>query len=76
MTDLTLSDEDTGLALALIFGFLLIFLGFKQREFMLLAGPCWILMGVAIFMPYGVAFMLMSVGVGLVLFIKGALDVF
>jgi len=79
-TLLTLTDSDTTLALALIFGFLLIALGLKQKEFMLLAGPFWIFIGVAIFMPYfespmNMAFMLMSTGIGLVLLVKGAYDV-
>jgi hypothetical protein len=79
MTDnstlLTLGEADTTLALALIFGFVLLALGFKEKMFWLLAGPCWILFGITIFMAYDVAFMFMSVGLGLVLLFMGALNV-
>lgn len=73
-TLLTLGEADTTLALALIFGMLLLALGFKNKVFFALAGPCWILMGITIFMAYDVAFMYMSVGLGMILFVWGAYD--
>ena len=76
MTDnstlLTLGEADTTLALALIFGIMLLALGLKDKKFWIVGGPCWILMGITIFMPYGAAFMLMSVGLGLTLLFMGA----
>jgi hypothetical protein len=70
-TLLTLGDSDTTLALALVFGFMLIAMGFKRSEFLILAGPVWIISGMTIFISYGVVFLLVSVGLGLVLMFKG-----
>ena len=69
------ASNDPVLAMALIFGILLIMIGFKDKIFWLLAGPCWILMGIAIFNTLDPAFMLMSVGLGIVLFFMGAMNV-
>jgi len=74
-TAIMLSDSDIALALALLFCLLLMGVGFKHKEFWLLAGPVWILSGVTVFIEYGVAFMLISVGVGMILMIQGALAV-
>ena len=71
---MTLGEADTLLALALIFGFMLMAIGFKEKVFWLLAGPCWILMGIAIFNAYDASFMYMSVGLGLTLLFMGAYD--
>ena len=62
--------------LALAFCSILLVLGIKMWMFWLLAGPCWIIMGIAIFIDYGEAFMLMSVGLGLTLLFMGAYDAF
>ena len=74
-----LNDADTVSVLALILGLafctLLLMAGFKERTIWLLAGPCWVLCGLMVFMDYGDAFMMMSVGLGVFLFIKGAYDV-
>lgn len=70
-TLLTLSDSDTTLALALVFGFMLMGMGFKRSEFLVLAGPVWIISGLTIFIDYGLVFLLVSVGLGIVLMIKG-----
>ena len=55
--------------------YILLMAGFKERTLWLLAGPCWVLCGLMVFMDYGDAFMMMSVGLGVFLFIKGAYDV-
>ena len=72
-TLLTLGDSDTTLALALVFGFMLIAMGFKRSEFLVLAGPVWIIAGLTVFINYGPfpLFMLVSVGLGMVLMFKG-----
>jgi len=70
-TLLTLGDSDTSLALALVFGFMLMGVGFKRSEFLILAGPVWIISGLTIFISYGVVFLLVSVGLGIVLMFKG-----
>ena len=70
-TLLTLGDSDTTLALALVFGFMLMGMGFKRSEFLILAGPVWIISGLTIFIDYGLVFLLVSVGLGLVLMFKG-----
>ena len=69
-------SNDPVLALALVFGIMLLMAGFKEKMLWLLAGPCWILMGIAIFNSYDPAFMLMSVGLGLTLLFMGAYDAF
>lgn len=61
------------LALVFCFGFLLA--GFKDRLFLLIAGPCWIICGMFVFNIYGDFFTIMSLGLGATLFIKGAYDV-
>jgi len=70
-TLLTLGDSDTTLALALVFGFMLMGIGFKRSEFLILAGPVWIISGLTIFINYGIVFLLISVGLGIVLMFKG-----
>jgi len=70
-TLLTLSDSDTTLALALVFGFMLMGMGFKRSEFFILAGPVWIASGLMIFISYGFIFLMVSVGLGIVLMFKG-----
>lgn len=70
-TLLTLSDSDTTLALALVFGLILMGIGFKRPEFLVLAGPVWIIAGLTIFIDYGLVFLLVSVGLGIVLMFKG-----
>jgi hypothetical protein len=70
-TLLTLGESDTVLALALVFGFMLIAMGFKRSEFLILAGPVWIISGLTIFIDYGIVFLLVSVGLGIVLMFKG-----
>lgn len=74
-----LNDADTvsvlALILALSFCTLLLAAGFKERSIWILAGPCWMLCGILVFLDYGDAFMMMSVGLGLFLMIKGAYDV-
>jgi hypothetical protein len=74
-----LDDTETisvlALIIALIFCIALLALGLRDKTFWLAAGPVWIFCGIAIFMDYGDAFMLMSVGLGLVLLIRGAYDV-
>lgn len=74
-----LDDTETISVLALIIGLVfciaLLALGLRDKTFWLAAGPVWIFCGIAIFMDYGDAFMLMSVGLGLVLLIRGAYDV-
>jgi hypothetical protein len=46
-------------------------IGFKQHEFLILAGPVWIISGLTIFISYGVVFLLISIGLGIVLLFKG-----
>lgn len=75
-TALTLSASDTTLALALLFCILLLGIGFKDKTFWLLAGPVWIVCGLAVFLDYDVVFMFVSVGIGLVLLLRGAYDVY
>jgi hypothetical protein len=70
-TLLTLGDSDTTLALALVFGFMLMGIGFKRSEFLILAGPVWIISGLTIFINYGIVFLLISVGLGIALMFKG-----
>ncbi len=74
-----LNDADTvsvlALILALSFCVILLMAGFKERTLWLLGGPCWMICGVLVFMDYGQAFMLMSLGLGMFLMIKGAFDV-
>jgi len=70
-TLLTLGDSDTTLALALVFGFMLMGIGFKRPEFLILAGPVWIISGLTIFINYGIVFLLISVGLGIALMFKG-----
>jgi len=70
-TLLTLGDSDTTLALALVFGFMLMGIGFKRSEFLILAGPVWIISGFTIFINYGIVFLMISVGLGIVLMFKG-----
>jgi hypothetical protein len=59
------------LLMALLFGFGLLIAGLKFRELWILAGPVWIICGLTIFIPYGVVFLLVSVGLGIVLMFKG-----
>lgn len=70
-TLLTLGESDTTLALALVFGFMLIAMGFKRSEFLILAGPVWIISGLTIFIDYGIVFLMVSVGLGIALMFKG-----
>lgn len=70
-TLLTLGESDTTLALALVFGFMLIAMGFKRSEFFILAGPIWIVSGLTVFISYGFIFLMISVGLGIVLMFKG-----
>jgi hypothetical protein len=74
-TLLTLGEADTTIALALIFGFMLLALGMRQKMFWVLAGPVWIISGLTIFISYGVVFLLSSVGLGMVLLIMGVMSV-
>jgi hypothetical protein len=74
-TTILLETEGAVLGLALVFCIILLAVGFKDRVFWLVAGPVWIICGLAVFLDYGEVFMLLSVGVGLFLFIRGALDV-
>jgi hypothetical protein len=74
-TLLTLGTADTTLTLALIFGFMFLALGFKEKWFWILAGPIWIICGLTIFISYGVVFLLASIGLGMVLFIEGVLGI-
>jgi hypothetical protein len=74
-TLLTLGESDTTLALALFFGFMLMGIGFKRSEFLILAGPVWIISGLLIFIEYGVLFMFVGIGLGLVLFFEGVLGI-
>jgi len=73
-----LSDSDVvsllALIIALCFCFGIMLAGFKEKILMLLAGFVWIACGVAIYIDYGDLFMYMSVGLGSVLLIKGAID--
>jgi hypothetical protein len=77
--EVDLNDADTVSVLALIlaimfcFGFLVV--GFKEKALWLLAGPTWIFCGMTIFMDYGDAFAILSMGLGLVLLFMGAYDV-
>jgi hypothetical protein len=73
-TLLTLGQADTTLALALVFGFMLMAVGLKQKQFLILAGPVWIISGLTIFISYGTVFLLSSVGLGMVLFMLGVYD--
>jgi hypothetical protein len=59
------------LLMALLFGFGLLIAGLKFRELWILAGPVWIICGLTIFIPYGVVFLLVSIGLGIVLMFKG-----
>lgn len=63
------------LALAFIFGFGLMAVGFKRSEFWIIAGPVWIICALTIFISYGVVFLLVGVGIGMVLFIEGVLGI-
>lgn len=75
-TTLAFAEGDTALALGLIFCILLLMVGFKDKTFWLLAGPVWILSGIVIFMPYSEWFMVMSAGLGIVLLMRGAYEVY
>lgn len=75
-TTLAFAEGDAVLALALIFCILLLMIGFKDKTFWLLGGPVWIISGVAIFMPYDQWFMVMSAGLGIVLLMRGAYEVY
>jgi len=68
-------DEIAKLSIALMFGFGMVYVGLKRSEMMLLAGPVWMIFGLAIFMTYHQAFMVMSVGLGIVLLVRGAYEV-
>jgi len=57
--------------MSLLFGFGLLMAGFKYRELWILAGPIWIICGLTIFISYGVVFLLVSIGLGIVLMFKG-----
>jgi len=48
-------------------------MGFKRSEFLVLAGPVWIIAGLTVFINYGPfpLFMLVSVGLGIALMFKG-----
>ena len=70
-TLLVLGEADTTLALALVFGFMLLALGFKDKSFWVLAGPVWIISGLTIFITYGTVFLLTSIGLGIVLLLWG-----
>lgn len=74
-TTLVFAEGDIVLSLALVFCMLLLMIGFKDKMFWLLAGPVWIISGVAIFMPYSQWFMVMSAGLGIVLLVRGAYEV-
>jgi len=67
-------SNDPVVALALVFGIMLMAFGFKRREFWVLAGPVWIISGLTIFISYGVVFLLASIGLGLVLLIEGVMN--
>jgi len=69
--ELDRTPEFVNLTLAFTFGFGLMAAGFKRNEFFILAGPVWIICGLTIFITYGVVFLLVSVGLGLVLMFKG-----
>jgi hypothetical protein len=74
-TTLTLGEGDTMIALALIFGIMLMALGMKKNEFWVLAGPVWIISGLTVFIDYGDVFLLSSVGLGMVLLILGVMSI-
>jgi hypothetical protein len=57
--------------LAFALGALLLIVGFKDNTFWILAGPVWVISGLLIFIDYGVVFLLVSVGLGIVLMFKG-----
>lgn len=73
-----LNDADTVsvlkfiIALVFCFGFMAV--GFKEKALMILAGFCWMICGVAVFLDYGPEFMVMGVGLGMVLLLKGVYD--
>jgi len=73
---LTLAQDDTVLMLAMVFCIVLLWVGFKDKMFWLLAGPVWIICAVGIFMPYHQLFMVMGAGLGIVLLMRGAYEVF
>ena len=75
-TTLTFAEGDTVLGLALVFCILFLMIGFKEKTFWLLAGPVWILSGIVVFMPYSEFFMIVSAGLGIVLLMWGAYDVY
>jgi hypothetical protein len=74
-TTISWATEDATLGLGLIFCILLLMIGFKEKTFWILAGPVWILCGMTIFLPYGEAFLVMSVGIGLVLLFEGVMHI-
>jgi len=63
--------------LAIIFGFGLIAIGaIPDLRFMLfLAGVVWVFAGVGIFMPFGLFFVVLPIGLGLVLMVIGGMSV-
>lgn len=75
-TTLAFAEGDAVLGLALIFCILLLMIGFKDKTFWLLAGPIWIISGIAIFMEYSQWFMVMGAGLGIVLLMRGAYEVY
>jgi len=75
-TTLEISGGDVTLMLALIFGLMLIAMGFRDKTWWLLAGPIWIIEGLTVFLQYDVVFMYVGLGLGLVLFLRGAYDVY
>ena len=64
------------LLLALVFCIFLFIVGIKDHSLWLLAGPIWLICGLTIFIQYDVIFMYVGLGLGLVLFLRGAYDVY
>ena len=63
------------LGMGFIFCFGLLFVGFKRNEFMIMAGPIWIIVALTVFIDYGDVFLLAGIGIGIVLFLTGVLKI-
>jgi hypothetical protein len=73
MTDLTLSDPDTILALTLIFCFSFLLIGMKNPIYLVLAGIVWLVSALSVFIDYGQLFLFIGLGVGIITLFEGGM---
>lgn len=63
------------LILGLVFGFGLIAMGFADRRWLFLGGIVWIYLSLAVFGIYGIPWMIIGLGLGIILFLEGMLSI-